>query len=386
AASFFCRYLPVERLSDTGRSEISCFEPGKRYLVLDAGGGTVDITVHEVLHSGNLRELYKANGGPWGGTTVDESFKDFLKILCGQQTFARFESEFKDAYLDLLREFEAKKRTVCPELDQKVTLKIPIAIHEAFQNDHGQSFREAVAERQDLQGKLVFAGDKMRVEPSLMKSFFQRTCDTIVGHLKDLFDRPELSGVTTILMVGGFSESPMLRHAIQVKFPQMRIVVPHEAGLAVLKGAVIFGHQPKIISSRVSRYTYGISVRELAQPSDPEEKLIKGPDGIWLCRGHFSKFVEIGQEIPVGARSMGSVYNPIDRQKGGMKIKVFVSTERNPKFVEEKGCTKLGEIYVERGRRKGVEVTMIFGGTELGVEAIDLDTGKLTNAKFDFLE
>jgi len=39
-------------------------------MVVDCGGGTVDITVHEMENeaSGNLRELYKAAGGPHGST------------------------------------------------------------------------------------------------------------------------------------------------------------------------------------------------------------------------------------------------------------------------------------------------------------------------------
>jgi len=40
-----------------------------------ATGGTVDITVHEVAASGGLRELYKANGGNWGGTYIDQAFR-----------------------------------------------------------------------------------------------------------------------------------------------------------------------------------------------------------------------------------------------------------------------------------------------------------------------
>jgi hypothetical protein len=35
-------------------------------------------------------------------------------------------------------------------------------------------------------------------------------------------------------------------------------IIPDEAGLAVLKGAVLFGLQPKIVSRRISRLTYGI--------------------------------------------------------------------------------------------------------------------------------
>lgn len=36
-------------------------------MVVDCGGGTVDITVHEMeSRYGNLKELYKATGGPFG--------------------------------------------------------------------------------------------------------------------------------------------------------------------------------------------------------------------------------------------------------------------------------------------------------------------------------
>lgn len=36
---------------------------GTRYMVVDCGGGTVDITVHEMTDKkGNLRELHKPTG------------------------------------------------------------------------------------------------------------------------------------------------------------------------------------------------------------------------------------------------------------------------------------------------------------------------------------
>ena len=38
-----------------------------RYVVVDCGGGTVDVTVHELdVLSGRLQELHKATGGPHG--------------------------------------------------------------------------------------------------------------------------------------------------------------------------------------------------------------------------------------------------------------------------------------------------------------------------------
>ncbi|KAH3836420.1 heat shock 70 kDa protein 12A-like [Dreissena polymorpha] len=51
AASLNCRHITVQKVGDTN---ISKFQPGKKYLVLDAGGGTIDITVHEVCEGGAL--------------------------------------------------------------------------------------------------------------------------------------------------------------------------------------------------------------------------------------------------------------------------------------------------------------------------------------------
>ena len=47
---------------------VSSLSTDTRYMVADCGGGTVDITVYEMLSrtEGKLRELYKATGGPYG--------------------------------------------------------------------------------------------------------------------------------------------------------------------------------------------------------------------------------------------------------------------------------------------------------------------------------
>ena len=47
-------------------------------------GGTVDITVHEVMAKGNLKELLKASGGAWGGTQIDQAYWGFLCNLLGK--------------------------------------------------------------------------------------------------------------------------------------------------------------------------------------------------------------------------------------------------------------------------------------------------------------
>ena len=44
---------------------------GGQYMVVDCGGGTVDITVHEVSNkNGHIKEVFKATGGPYGSTSI----------------------------------------------------------------------------------------------------------------------------------------------------------------------------------------------------------------------------------------------------------------------------------------------------------------------------
>ncbi|CAB1106382.1 unnamed protein product [Ectocarpus sp. CCAP 1310/34] len=57
------------------------WETGMKVMVLDCGGGTVDITTHHVVRMDplGLEELEEPTGGPWGSTTADTKFKLFIK-------------------------------------------------------------------------------------------------------------------------------------------------------------------------------------------------------------------------------------------------------------------------------------------------------------------
>ena len=57
---------PIEYYANNQNFEV-ILDRGTRYIVVDCGGGTVDMTVHELDNKmGTLKELYKATGGPYG--------------------------------------------------------------------------------------------------------------------------------------------------------------------------------------------------------------------------------------------------------------------------------------------------------------------------------
>lgn len=63
--------------------------------------------------------------------------------------------------------------------------------------------------------------------------------------------KPEVRGVRFLFLVGGFAESPMLQKAVQKALGRTcRIIIPHDVGLTILKGAVLFGLDPTVVSSQ----------------------------------------------------------------------------------------------------------------------------------------
>jgi hypothetical protein len=157
-------------------------------------------------------------------------------------------------YIDMFRDFEIKKRNIAPEKTEKITLRIPISLVEIANEINGRPMKDCIA-KSKYREHLVLTSDKIRIEADVMKGFFGSTLQRILDHVEKLLAKPRVNSCSAIVMVGGFSESPMLQERIQEHFPDMKIIIPEEAGLAVLKGAVIFGHNPTTIAERVCKFT-----------------------------------------------------------------------------------------------------------------------------------
>ena len=310
--------------------------------------------------------------------------------MIGKETIKQFEEKHRDDFLDLLGDFEVKKKTIKPQMDDAITFKIPIALHETYREVNKRDFSRSLMGKEELSQVVTFAGDKLRIQPDKVKELFKETFEQIVSHLKTIFRLPEVQGVGKILMVGGFSESPMLQEMIKKSFTNKKVIIPIDAGLAVLKGAVIYGHIPTSILSRVSKHTYGIKMNGPFINGKHEEFRKVILHGIPKCKGIFDKHIEIDQQVEENMEFGEHTYIPPTRAGTRMGLKVFRSEDKNPEFVD--GCDFIGDLSVHLNdpqiksvQDKKVLVKMIHGKTELGVEAKIIKTGQIVDAKFDFL-
>ncbi|KAK3085441.1 hypothetical protein FSP39_003325 [Pinctada imbricata] len=87
----------------------------------------------------------------------------------------------------------------------------------------------------------------------------------------------------------------------QLETKGRRLLIPQEAGLAIVKGAVLFGHQPSAIESRILRYTYGFNLRvPFKEGIHPESNKVVEDDGQVKCKGAFRPFVNAGTSVTTG--------------------------------------------------------------------------------------
>ena len=74
----------------------------------------------------SVRELYVANGGPWGGIEVDKKFILLLNELFGAGFVNKFKRDQPATFLHFMTLFEkAKKQIFIEDKESKICLQLP---------------------------------------------------------------------------------------------------------------------------------------------------------------------------------------------------------------------------------------------------------------------
>lgn len=368
-------------------------EEGDRYVVVDCGGGTVDLTVHQIrLPEGHLKELYKASGGPYGSLGVDYEFEKLLCKIFGDDFIDQFKVKRPAAWVDLMIAFESRKRAAAPDRTNPLNITLPFSFIDYYKKFRGHSVEHALRKSNVDFVKWSSQG-MLRMNPDAMNALFKPTVDHIIDHLSDLFQKPEVSGVKFLFLVGGFAESPLLQQAVQKSFgDKCRVIIPHDVGLTILKGAVLFGLDPAVIKVRRSPMTYGVGVlNRYVEGKHPAEKLLL-KDGTRWCTDVFDKFIFVDQSVALGETVKRS-YTPAKPSQLLIIINIYSSEKEDVNFISDPGVRKCGTLRLDLTgvegspvfSRREIQTIMQFGDTEIKATAIDVATSKSVKVNIDFL-
>ena len=300
----------------------------------------------------------------------------------------KFQKDNISDYNNLFDKFELKKRKVFSSKSGFVVITIPISLIETIKEVTGKDFDRSLVSKQ-FSDNVKIERNKLKIDVDIFKDLFQFSTKSIVSHLENIFQHNSVRGCSTIIMAGGFSESELLQEEVKKSFPSMTVIIPKDAGLAVLKGAVIFGHNPTAITERICKYTYGAGTAHVKSffCTHPPVRTFANDNGVLFCDNMFNIHVKKGQAIKLGEKQPEQIGSPIYDTQSKLTVQIYTSTEENPIFVTDIGCQLIGQfdVPVTGGTNGRIGTTFMFGGTEIEVIAEDKLTGMITKHRVEFL-
>ncbi|XP_072112901.1 heat shock 70 kDa protein 12B-like isoform X2 [Mobula birostris] len=356
-------------LLESGVGELwAGMESGDRYMVADCGGGTVDLTVHEIEQpAGTLKELYKASGGPYGAVGVDLAFQEMLCQIFGCDLMEGFRLKRPAAWVDLMMAFEARKQSISHKLTTPLNISLPFSFTEFYRKHRGECV-EAVLKK--CSNKLIKWSSQgmLQISPQAADELFQPTIRLVVQHIEAVLQRPEAAGVRSLFLVGGFAASGRLQREVERVLPEgCRLLLPQASGLSTLQGAVLLGLEPAVVRLRRSPLTYGLAVLRRFEPGrHPAHKLLER-DGARWCADVFDRLVRAGQPLAPGER-LQRRYMPARPGQRSARISLYCAPEPGVRFVSDPGVRRCATLSLDLGAGLGDEPV---DGTGPGDEPVD---------------
>ncbi|ERE69761.1 heat shock protein 12B [Cricetulus griseus] len=400
AASVYCRKLRLHQLMDLSSRTVGGGRLGERRSI-DSSFRHAREQLRRSRHSrtflveSGVGELWAEmqEGGPYGAVGVDLAFEQLLCRIFGEDFIAKFKRQRPAAWVDLTIAFEARKRTAGPHRAGALNISLPFSFIDFYRKQRGHNVETALR-RSSVNFVKWSSQGMLRMSCEAMNELFQPTVSGIIQHIEMLLARPEVQGVKLLFLVGGFAESAVLQHAVQTALGTrgLRVVVPHDVGLTILKGAVLFGQAPGVVRVRRSPLTYGVGVLNRFVPGHhPPEKLLVR-DGRRWCTDVFERFVAAEQSVALGEEVRRS-YCPARPGQRRVLINLYCCAAEDARFITDPGVRKCGALSLElepedtgtSPNRREIRAAMQFGDTEIKVTAVDVSTNRSVRAAIDFL-
>ncbi|RIA83506.1 hypothetical protein C1645_786177 [Glomus cerebriforme] len=353
---------------------------GDTYLVVDCGGGTVDLTIRTLLPDKTLEEETPRSGDPCGSTFVDQEFEKFLRRVVGSKAMEEFKEKNYGSFQKLIYEF------FCPEV------KLPF-------NGDPNDFETIELDLEKYCPALIpyitgEARKKLDSENWVIDIEFEdvmRMFDPVVNKIIDLISAqldslPEQRKVTTMFLVGGFSESGYLFRRINNVFKKRisNILVPPEPIAAIAKGACYYGLNKKIIKRRALKWSYGIETNSEYRYGDDPMSLRLDNDRII----RFNALAYKGEKLKVNEERKKE-YRPLKKNQLSVTFKLLYSDSPDPKYPSRDGAKLLGNLTINLplksfGTERQIEYFLKFAEEEIKVMARNKTTCEIYRTTFKY--
>ncbi|UPK91940.1 hypothetical protein LCI18_002875 [Fusarium solani-melongenae] len=276
AAALFC--------SKTGLLNLKVHDA---VLIVDCGGGTVDLIAYEVEEENpfTVAECTAGSGDSCGSTALNRNFSNILRTKIRKMKLPDGSKTAGRVYAKCIMDFENRIKADFRNNGQKWAVDVGIEAE----------FPEAGIE----EGYMTFSNEEIL-------QCFEPVVNRILELVRNQIIAIQAQNRTlqNILVVGGFGASEYLFQQIKLHVPpqfQSKVVRPMDSVAAIVKGAVTAGITERIITHRVARRHYLMAtLQPFKEGYHPEAYRVPSLDGKDRCKFTRQIFVQKGQKVKNG--------------------------------------------------------------------------------------
>ncbi|CAK7222239.1 hypothetical protein SBRCBS47491_004798 [Sporothrix bragantina] len=329
---------------------------GETFMVVDCGGGTIDIISYKIVQTSPfvIHEAVKGDGKLCGAFLVDDKFENYMRHLSG----LRFENcEPADFRKFVYDEWETaiKRSFTNSELQPEFYLHPPI---------------KALSKMNRFKGN-----NKHVLRRSTIVGFFDETYQGIRQLINDQNKKivaQEGKPPKKIILVGGLGSSRYLFQRLQTEYSN--VMQPQRPWSAVARGAVIkllkntFKREDVVAAAddrqlehlnglpemdvRIARYSYGVEtgipLQKALSPIIPGiDRITVEPDGqqrVWRMQWYVKQGEVMDNREPVSYKFYEYVTSPASKQT---KFLIYTSDQMPPPERRDAGCQLLCTLFCD---------------------------------------
>ncbi|CAB4375366.1 unnamed protein product [Rhizophagus irregularis] len=379
AAAVYCMHSSLR--------EYKLTEPGTTFMIVDCGGGTVDLTTRKLLEGNQLGEITERAGDFCGSTFIDKEFIKLLRNEVGESAMDLFSDKHYGQLQYLVQEF-------CQNV------KLPFN-----GNDPNFNYEIDLEEAAPALLQCVTGSEKDLIEEkewmiildfNTIKSMFDPIVDRIIKMIRTQLDNSK--NCSAIFLVGGFGQSKYLQKRVEEEFSRSvdNISIPNQPIAAVVRGAAIYGkslnesrnlgklnNSKCVIATRVLKHTFGTKVSPLWDRGDSLERM--SFDG---RVDKFYRIVERKTEVAMDQEFKIEDLVPVYSDQTGLNFEIYYTKEQDAVYCDELGTKLLGNLRIDLpdvhlGTDRPCTLSISFGDMEIKATAFNQTNGQIYQTNFE---
>lgn len=256
-------------------------------LIVDCGGGTVDLIAYEVEEESpfTVAECTAGSGDSCGSTALNRNFSNILRAKIRKMKLPDGSKTAGKVYAKCIMDFENRIKADFRNNGQKWAVDVGIEAE----------FPDAGIE----EGYMTFTNEEIL---QCFEPVVNRILELVRNQIIAIQAQNRL--LQNVLVVGGFGASEYLFQQIKLHVPpqfQNKVVRPMDSVAAIVKGAVTAGITERVITSRVARRHYLMAtLQPFKEGHHPEQYRVPSLDGKDRCKYTRQIFVQKGQRVKIG--------------------------------------------------------------------------------------